>query len=253
MTAGPAALGALLAELGTGRGLAILTGPGVSAECGLPPLLSRGEIWEGYEAAELASAAAFEADPVRVWRFYEWRREGVAATRPGEAHLAVARIQRLIGSTELATLCVDGLHRAAGSASVAEVHGAVDRARCPSDGRVVPVPPATRLGVLPPRCPACGGALRPDVVWPGEPVAREAWRAASRAAEACAVYVVAGTPAVAPPAAALVLAASRAGARVIEVNAQPVPETPLVDLSLRQAPSEFFRALVRHLLEAFPS
>ncbi|MDL1951611.1 hypothetical protein FBQ97_17605, partial [Acidobacteria bacterium ACD] len=114
VTAGAAALKELLAELRTGRGLAILTGTGVSSECGLPPLSTRGEIWEGFAAAELASAAAFESDPVRVWRFYEWRRQAVAATRPGEAHLAVARIQRLLGSTELATLSVDGLHRAAG-------------------------------------------------------------------------------------------------------------------------------------------
>ena len=253
MTGGSSSLRLLLSELKTGRGLGILTGPGLSSECGLPPLTTEGPIWEGFDAAELASPAAFAADPARVWRFYAWRREAVAAARPGAAHLAIARIQRLLPATSLSTLSVDGLHRAAGSAAVAEVHGAIDRARCPADGEVVPLPPSMWIGEELPRCPRCRGILRPDVVWPGEPVRREAWKVAARAVEECAVFVIAGTPAGVRPVDALLLAGSRAGAKLIEVNAEPVPETPLVDLSLQQAPSVFFPGLARELLEMLPA
>ena len=253
MIAEPPALRGLLSELASGRALAILTGPGLVPQEALPPLTTRGPIWEGFDASDLASAAAFAADPARVWRFYEWRREAVAATRPGEAHLAIARIQHVLPATSVATLSVDGFHRAAGSAGVAELHGAIDRARCSAENLVVPSPRTRTLGELPPRCPRCGGALRPDVVWAGEPVMRDAWRAAVRAAEESAVYVVAGTAAVVRPADALVLTASRAGAKVIEVNAEPMPESPLVDLSVRRDPSAFFRELVRYVQETLPS
>src|SRR5207244_142932 len=80
-----------LPELLSGRPLAVLTGAGISVESGLPTFRGPGGIWEGLRPEELASPEAFTKDPVKVWRWYEWRRGLVRDARPNAAHLALAR------------------------------------------------------------------------------------------------------------------------------------------------------------------
>jgi NAD-dependent deacetylase len=123
----------------------------------------------------------------------------------------------------LITQNVDGLHQAAGSHNVLELHGNIWRTRCLGCGRVaenrqVPLPET------PPRCSACGTLLRPEVVWFGESLPPEVLDAAWAAATCCRLMLVVGTSAVVQPAASLPWVALRSGARLIEINPA---ETPL--------------------------
>jgi NAD-dependent deacetylase len=77
------------------------------------------------------------------------------------------------------------------------------------------------------RC-TCGGLLKPDVVFFGEPIPTDALFRAESAASTCDVMLVIGTSAIVQPAASLPLIARKAGARVIEVNPEPTPFTELV-------------------------
>jgi NAD-dependent deacetylase len=132
-------------------------------------------------------------------------------------------MERTLPDFTLITQNVDGLHRAAGSENVLEVHGNIWRVRCTacpylSEDHRVPLPE------LLPRCPECGGLLRPDVVWFGESLSQEVLDAAWAAAAGCRTMLVIGTSAVVQPAASLPMVALRNGAQLVEFNPT---ETPL--------------------------
>lgn len=198
--------------------VAVLTGAGVSAESGVPTFRGAGGLWEGHRVEEVATPMAFAADPAMVWKFYHQRRAGLAAVKPNPGHFALASLEERWGPDRftLATQNIDGLHRAAGSRHVLELHGNLNRVRCTGCGRIED----RGLAPLPelPACAVCGGLLRPDVVWFHEMLPEEIWTEAAEAAAACDCFLVIGTSAIVYPAAGLIDAARRAGATVIEIN-----------------------------------
>jgi NAD-dependent deacetylase len=228
-------LAPLVADLLAGRPLAVLTGAGVSAESGLSTFRGPGGMWEGHDAKELATPEAFARNPQRVWRFYEWRRQQVRKARPNAAHVALARMEKLLPGMSLVTQNVDGLHRVAGSWNVIELHGTILKTRCTGCG-ARDAGPDEPFDDLPPRCP-CGSLLRPDVVWFGEMLPEGRFEAAAAAAAACAVYLVVGTSSVVSPASSLAALASRGGAKVFEINPEETPLAPLADGTFRASAS----------------
>jgi NAD-dependent deacetylase len=232
---GLGALAPLVPELLGGRPLAVLTGAGVSAESGLPTFRGPDGMWEGRRAVELTTPEAFAANPKEVWRFYEWRRAKLREARPNAGHVALARIEKAIPRMTLVTQNVDGLHTAAGSRNVLELHGTILDTRCTGCGTRAPGPEAP-FPELPPRC-ACGGLLRPDVVWFGEMLPEGVFEAAAEAAAASAAFLVVGTSSVVAPASLLAGIASRGGAKVFEINPIPTPLASSADGCLRSSAS----------------
>lgn len=209
------------AALAAARRVMVLTGAGMSAESGVPTFRdAQSGLWAQFDPYQLASPEGFAADPALVWRWYAWRRELVAKARPNAGHLALVHAGARLARLELATQNVDGLHAAAGSRDVLELHGNLMRSHCfASCGFVVAAPSALPPGE-PPRCPRCGSWLRPSVVWFGEALDPDVLAAAQRAARECEVMLVVGTSGLVHPAAGLPLLARGAGARVIVVNPQ---------------------------------
>jgi NAD-dependent deacetylase len=225
--------------------VAVLTGAGVSAESGVATFRGAGGLWEGHRVEDVATPEAFRRDPTLVWRFYNLRRASLKTVRPNPGHYALAALEEHYGAGfdaavaslrlnprsappadahdeagfTLITQNIDGLHRAAGSHNVLEVHGNIWRIRCSGcEARL------DRSGVdLPddPRCPACGALMRVDVVWFGEMLPEDVWRAACRATAECQAFLVVGTSAIVYPAAGLIRMAQSTGAAVIEVNTEP--------------------------------
>jgi NAD-dependent deacetylase len=183
---------------------------------------------------ELATPGAFAADPLQVWRFYDWRRAQASSASPNAGHRALAALQRERGDVALVTQNVDGLHQRAGNAGVVELHGSLWTMRCTRDGseREDRTP---LLAELPPRCP-CGALLRPGVVWFGETLPAPALRRADALARGARIVIVAGTSSLVHPAASLPWIAKQAGAFVVEVNPEPTPLSAIADERLA-APS----------------
>lgn len=212
--------------------VAVLTGAGVSAESGLATFRGAGGLWEGHRVEDVATPFAFARDPALVWRFYNARRANRKTVRPNAGHLALARLEEQLGPERftLVTQNVDGLHRAAGSRRVLELHGALARVRCTrcsfKEDR-----PDEDLPELP-RCPACGQLLRPDIVWFHEALPEDVWLEAEAAVFDCQCFLVVGTSAVVYPAAGLIDVARDAGARVIEVNLEETAASRRADVSL---------------------
>ncbi len=223
--------------------VAVLTGAGVSAESGVPTFRDAGGLWEGHRVEEVATPSAFARDPVLVWRFYNARRAALRTIRPNPGHEALARLEERLGTGRftLITQNVDGLHRAAGSRHVLEIHGSLARVRCTGCGLVEPRD--DDLGELP-RCRACNGLLRPDVVWFEEMLPEVVWGQAAAAAAACDCFLVVGTSAVVYPAAGLIGMARGRGASVIEVNLRPTAVSHRIDVGLYGPSGEVLPRLV---------
>ncbi|MCW5806208.1 MAG: NAD-dependent deacylase [Deltaproteobacteria bacterium] len=207
--------------------LLVLTGAGISAESGVPTFRDAGGLWEGYRFEEVASPTAFVRDPLLVWRFYSMRRAGMRGIVPNAAHHALVEVERRLGDRFLlVTQNVDGLHRAAGSERLVEMHGNLMRSRCSRcDRPAFEDTTAYAPGVAPMcgRCKQAGydGLLRPDIVWFGEAIphdAMERTEAFMQRAGAHLRFLAVGTSGMVYPAAGFVNVARTLGGRSFLVN-----------------------------------
>jgi NAD-dependent deacetylase len=218
----------------------------------VPPLLwdKQTGLWERFDPMELATPAAYEHDPSLVWGWYEWRRAAVLRAQPNAAHRAIAAMATAVPRLTPITQNVDDLHERAGSLSVLHLHGQLARPYCAACRQlyVFPegVPPLAPEGqrMNPPRCNACGGRIRPGVVWFGEELPRHEWRAAVDAAGQCDAFFCVGTSSLVQPAASLTDMAIRAGAITIQVNVSPTEMDGQVTQTLRGAAGSVLPRLV---------
>lgn len=219
------------ARLTAARAVTVLTGAGISADSGVPTFRGADGLWRNFRAKDLATPEAFARDPRLVWEWYNWRRELIATKSPNPAHYALADLERRLERFWLITQNVDGLHRAAGSQKLSEIHGNIWKVRCTRCGRVdenreVPI-------TILPSCAACGGLLRPHIVWFGESLATEDLDRSHEALGRCEVLLIIGTSGIVYPAASFAPVAKAAGAFVVEINPDATPHTELVDVSLQ--------------------
>ncbi|HNG78932.1 MAG TPA: NAD-dependent deacylase [Burkholderiaceae bacterium] len=251
------------------RHVVVFTGAGVSAESGIPTFRDAlTGLWARFDAMALATPEAFLADPALVWGWYEWRRLAVRQARPNPAHHAIAELARRLDARgarlTLVTQNVDDLHERAGSAAVLHLHGSLHQPRCfdcgdpflpPGDAAAVAdrAAPAgwrpQRLDsdgqrLAPPPCPACGGLIRPGVVWFGESLPADALGSAFDAAEHCDLLISVGTSGVVEPAASIPRVAAQAGAWVLHVNPQSVAPGGRRTVQLSGAAGELLPGLV---------
>lgn len=242
---------ALLDALRCARHVVVFTGAGVSAESGIPTFRDRlTGLWERFDAASLATAEAFRADPALVWGWYEWRRSVVHRAQPNPAHLAIAALAGKVPRLTLITQNVDDLHERAGSQDVLHLHGQLERPRCfhcqrePDVPLPVPDEPQSGRRVPPPICAHCGSPLRPGVVWFGESLPMDALTHAFHAAEQCDLLMSIGTSGVVYPAAEIPELAWRLRATVLHVNPTPSPLHGEGDFALASAAGVALPALL---------
>jgi NAD-dependent deacetylase len=217
-------------RLSSASHLTFLTGAGISAESGIATFRSPDGIWSKFRPEELANIDAFMANPERVWEWYQYRRKTVTEAAPNAGHLALAELEKYIEKLEVITQNVDGLHQRAGSTHVYELHGSLLAHRCLDCDR--PYELALDASTVP-HCNACGGLIRPGVVWFGEMLPVDQWDHAEKAASKCDIFFVVGTSAVVYPAAQLPFIASHNGAFVVEINRERTEFSSYADLSLQ--------------------
>jgi NAD-dependent deacetylase len=237
----------LIQELLNARRVVALTGAGISAGSGIPTFRGSGGLWEGYPVEEVATVEGFERNPELVWRFYDERRRNIAKAKPNRAHEVLALMENLYDFWVI-TQNIDGLHTRVGSKNVLELHGNIWRVKCTECGARYynyEVP----LKEIPPKCKKCGGLLRPDVVWFGEPVydAEKAYEVS----ENCDVMFVIGTSAKVYPAAHLPRLAWSNGAKIVEINPEKTHISTYAHFIIREPATKALDQIYRKLLEAF--
>ncbi len=239
-------LNKLVSKLKTCQRVVALTGAGISAESGLPTFRGDGGLWKKHKAEDLASIEGFLQKPDVVWEWYEYRRSIYAQAQPNAGHLALVDFEKIFPEFTLITQNTDGLHRMAGSENILELHGSLRRNRCHSCGKPYPEKVESN-GQVPPHC-GCGGMLRPDVVWFGEPLSPSLLDEAMETSSRAEVFFSIGTSALVQPAATLPLLAKRKGAVLVEVNVEETPLTSQADFFLRGTSSEWLGKIKERLV-----
>ena len=217
-------------RLRAARKVFVLTGAGVSAESGVPTFRGGGDtaVWKGMPFYEISSAGMVERDLPEVWAWFDYRLGVLKDLKPNPAHDTIARWQSRFAEFTLATQNIDGLHAAAGSRKVLELHGNVWTARCTGCGFRSDLRKQD-AAVRPPVCAECGGLMRPDVVLFGEMLPRGVFELAARRAAEADVCLVVGTSALVYPAASLPELAQLSGAYLVEVNPERTPLSAACD------------------------
>jgi len=218
-----------------------LTGSGISAESGLPTFRGVNGLWRTHRVEMLASPQGFARDPVLVWSWYNERRAAHARAQPNAGHFALAALEARIPDFTLATQNVDSLHYRAGSQNVLELHGNLREARCDRCAARRTLEGDLPLAEIE---HACGGRLRPDIVWFGEALPARTWELAAQAAARADVVLVIGTSGLVNPAAALALSYPAPDAFVVEINPEETVVTPHADVVLRGTAAEILPALI---------
>lgn len=202
------------------------TGAGVSTASGIRDFRGRNGIcndtFRGYRVEELFGIDLFRHDPSL---FYAWARDfvyGLDAFRPCTVHNVLARLERMGLMRAVVTQNIDRLHTLAGSRNVFEVHGSPRAHHCLACGNAYgydAVAPVVRRGEVP-VC-GCGGVLKPDIVFYGEPLPEAVFSGALSACQQADLCLVLGSSLTVYPAAALPEEAYRCGARIVIVNDAP--------------------------------
>jgi NAD-dependent deacetylase len=219
------------------RRICVLTGAGISTDSGIPDYRGPQGVWtRDPEAEKLVTLSWYLRDPEIRRRSWLMRRELAGAdVQPNAGHRALAAVHGRLRA--LLTQNIDGLHQAAGSTGVLELHGSVHQVVCTRCGHRMPIGDVLArvdAGEPDPPCPVCGGVLKTATVYFGEALDADVVDAATRAAADCDVFLAVGTSLGVHPAAGLVDVAAASGARVVIVNAEPTPYDGLADLVVRE-------------------
>lgn len=214
--------------------IVFLGGAGVSTASGIPDFRSAAGLYATASGGRfppeyLLSHTCFVRSPEDFFAFYRAHLLHPDAV-PNAAHRALAALEDRGRLSAVITQNIDGLHQAAGSRTVWELHGSVHRNTCVRCGARYGL--RWVLGTVGvPLCPSCGGIVRPDVVLYEEPLDPGVWAAAVGAIEDADCLIVGGTSLNVYPAAGLV--DHYAGDRLVLINRTPTPYDRRADLVLR--------------------
>ncbi|MFO7962727.1 MAG: NAD-dependent deacylase [Desulfobacterales bacterium] len=233
-----------------------LTGAGMSTESGIPDFRGPDGLWTRDPEAERKAYEAYEIFRQNPRKFWEERINPESPLRrafdvfgqlnkamPNPGHYALAELEKMGILKFVLTQNIDGLHTKAGNLNVVEYHGGINKFRCIGCGKRFTVDrinpdKLTSADKLPPLC-ECGGIIKDDGVFFGEPIPDDSRRISEEQAVRCDLMLICGTSAVVYPFADLPSIAkfgagrfgtvsppgSRENVTVIEVNAEPTPLT----------------------------
>jgi NAD-dependent protein deacetylase/lipoamidase len=204
-----------------------LTGAGISTPSGIPDFRSEESgLWEQADPMTVASIWGFMEYPQG---FYDWVKplaRLILTAKPNPAHLALADMESQGKMHAIITQNIDNLHQRAGSKRVLEVHGHLREATCIRCYHLMPGQPMIEQFVADgqvPRCPECGGVMKPNVVLFGEMLPVGVMYEAETESKKCDLMLVAGSSLQVAPAADLPLLAKEHNAKLIIVNKSPTP------------------------------
>ncbi len=220
-----------LQKLKSAGSVVFFTGAGISAESGIPTFRGNEGLWKKFRPEELANFDAFIRNPGLVWEWYQYRRKIVEEAQPNAGHFAIAEMENYFDNVSVITQNIDNLHARAGSTKIYELHGNIERNYC-IDCKTYYTHEELESSGSAPECRLCGGLIRPDVVWFGEPLPQNIFSAAENVARNSDICFVVGTSAVVYPAAYIPGAAKSGGSYLVEINIEPTELSYRVDYSI---------------------
>ena len=204
-----------------------LTGAGISVDCGIPDFRSRGGLWSVFDPEEYATLSVFLENPEKAWDMFRALGTTIHGKTPGPAHYALASLERHFGLEGVITQNIDGLHSAAGSSNIVEIHGDCRSLQCLHCGGQEPAGDSYLKEGPVPLCSQCGSPLKPNVV-----LFEEAVRGMSTIENLlvnCDLLIVIGTSVTVYPVAGIPYRVLSQGGHIIEFNREQTPLTSSCD------------------------
>lgn len=236
--------------VGQAQRIVVLTGAGISTDSGIPDFRGPQGVWTRNPQAEkqstLQNYLADEQVRQAAWRgrldHPAWR------ARPNAGHQALVALERAGRLHALITQNIDELHQIAGNSPerLIEVHGTIRRVMCWQCQRRQPMTDVlqrVRQGEADPRCLDCGGILKSDTISFGQALVPEVIERAFAVATEADLLLAIGSTLQVQPVAGVVPTASRAGARVVILNAEPTACDDIADAVLRGPIGELLPAI----------
>ena len=227
---GPAEAAAELSErFSRARRAVFFGGAGVSTASGIPDFRSADGLYHQHFSYPPETMLGHDFFVSHTEEFYDFYRERMICltARPNQAHVKLAELEAAGHLAAVVTQNIDGLHQAAGSRVVHELHGSVHRNVCTRCGQIYSAE-WVLAGTGVPRCETCGGLVKPDVVLYGEQLDERVLLASVRAISEADLLVIGGTSLVVYPAAGLV--EYFGGDELVIVNREPTPRDGMADL-----------------------
>ena len=219
------------------RNLVFFGGAGVSTESGIPDFRSVDGLYHQkfkYPPETMLSHTFYETHTAEFFAFYR-EKLIVHGAKPNPAHLRLAKLEQQGKCRAVVTQNIDGLHQAAGSKTVYELHGSTLRNYCTHCGKFFPVEfieEAGKTGDGIPRCTACGGIVKPDVVLYEEGLDKQTIENAVNAIRQADTLIIGGTSLAVYPAAGLIRYFR--GDDLVIINKQPTPADAAATLLINQ-------------------
>lgn len=217
-------------------------GAGVSTESGIPDFRSVDGLYNqkyDYPPETILSHTFYRQKPEDFFRFYKDKMLCLGA-KPNAAHLKLAQWEQEGKLKAVITQNIDGLHQAAGSSQVLELHGSVLRNYCERCGKFFDAQYMLQAKGVP-RCDACGGPIKPDVVLYEEGLDQKTLSDAVHYISRADVLIVGGTSLAVYPAAGLL--DYYRGKKLVLVNKTPTPRDSIADLIVQGSIGEIFSQL----------
>ena len=217
-------------------------GAGVSTESGIPDFRSVDGLYHqqyDYPPETILSHTFYMRKPEEFYRFYRAKMLAPDA-KPNAAHRKLAQWEQEGKLSAVVTQNIDGLHQAAGSRKVYELHGSVRRNHCRKCGAFYDLDYMLRTTGIP-RCEKCGGIIKPDVVLYEEGLDQATLNGAVRAIGNADLLIVGGTSLTVYPAAGLIDYYD--GDRLVLINRSVTPLDSRADLLIQGSIGEFFSQL----------
>ena len=213
-------------------------GAGVSTESGIPDFRSvdglYNQKWK-YPPETILSRSFFDRDPAEYYRFHR-EKLVIDGVKPNRAHLRLAQLEQEGKLKAVITQNIDGLHQAAGSKNVLELHGSILRAYCSRCRKPYPAEIINK-GSGVPRC-SCGGVIRPDIVLYEEPLDNDIVRSAISYIRNADILIIGGTSLNVYPAAGLIN--YYRGKKLVLINLSETPYDSYADLIIHEKIGEVF-------------
>lgn len=214
-------------------------GAGVSTESGIPDFRSQDGLYNqqyDYPPETIISHSFYKKNPEEFYRFYK-NKMLFPDCKPNDAHRALAKLEEQGKMKAVITQNIDGLHQAAGSKEVLELHGSVHRNYCTRCGKFYSLEDVAKADGVP-RCD-CGGIIKPDVVLYEEGLDTDIIRKAVYYISHADVLIIGGTSLTVYPAAGLI--DYYKGNKLVLINKSVTPMDSRADLVISGKIGEIFR------------
>jgi NAD-dependent deacetylase len=232
--------------LGNSVNIVAFSGAGISTESGLADFRSPGGLWDRYRIVTFQEFLSSHENRVEYWSMRRELIPDLLSARPNPAHHALAGLEDQGKLQSIITQNIDGLHQAAGSQKVIELHGTNVTASCLSCGKqwaIEAIQERLDAGELDPLCDECNGFIKPDTVSFGQPMPADAMDRAYQACENCDLFLMIGSSLEVQPANQFPLVAHQGGASLIFINRTNTPYDHLAAVRFSENAGKVMRAI----------